>query len=134
MAEHASFWPRKMCAVSQKATEVAAVSGVSDECCILQFTWKQPPIEPLRRMDTCNGFMTDASSIAVWEGIEVQRSESEAKKRQNENLKLSASVIQRYLDPPANSPFPLEYAYNLLGDVTGLRVLDYGCGGGRTVF
>lgn len=75
--------------------------------------------------------MTDAGTIALWEGIEVQRSGAEAKKRENENLKLSDSIVQRYLAPPSNSPFPLEYAYSLLGDVTGLRVLDYGCGAGE---
>ncbi|MBK9215634.1 MAG: class I SAM-dependent methyltransferase [Chloracidobacterium sp.] len=75
--------------------------------------------------------MMDASDIAVWEGIEVERSGSEAKKRQNEDLELSDSIVQRYLDPPADSPFPLEYAYNLLGNASGQRVLDYGCGAGE---
>ena len=26
--------------------------------------------------------------------------------------------------------FPLEFAYHLLGDVTGLRIVDFGCGSG----
>jgi SAM-dependent methyltransferase len=35
------------------------------------------------------------------------------------------------LNPPANTPFPLEYAFYLLGDAKGKRVLDFGCGSGE---
>ncbi|MFY9559537.1 MAG: class I SAM-dependent methyltransferase [Terriglobales bacterium] len=41
--------------------------------------------------------------------------------------------IARYLDPPESSPFPLEYAFHLLGDVRGKTVLDLGCGSGESV-
>lgn len=37
----------------------------------------------------------------------------------------------RYLDPPLDSPFPLECAFALLGDIRGLTVLDFGCGTGE---
>ncbi len=33
--------------------------------------------------------------------------------------------------PPADTPYAIEYAYNLLGDVRGKRVLDLGCGSGE---
>jgi 2-polyprenyl-3-methyl-5-hydroxy-6-metoxy-1,4-benzoquinol methylase len=37
------------------------------------------------------------------------------------------------LNPPPESPFPLEYAFHLLGDVRGKSVLDLGCGSGESV-
>lgn len=44
---------------------------------------------------------------------------------------LSPSEVARYLDPPANTAFALEYAFYLLGDVRGKTVLDLGCGHGE---
>jgi SAM-dependent methyltransferase len=41
--------------------------------------------------------------------------------------------VERYLNPPADSPFPLEYAFYLLGDVCGKTVVDLGCGSGETL-
>lgn len=38
---------------------------------------------------------------------------------------------QRYMNPPANTAYSLEYAYYLLGDVRGKHVLDFGCGTGE---
>lgn len=75
--------------------------------------------------------MTDTNNIAVWEEVEVRRSGSEAARRANEKLLISDSILQRYSQPFSNTPFPLEYAYHLLGDVSGLTVLDYGCGAGE---
>jgi SAM-dependent methyltransferase len=34
------------------------------------------------------------------------------------------------MNPPADTPFPLEYVFHLLGDVEGKLVLDLGCGNG----
>lgn len=45
-------------------------------------------------------------------------------------LRMSESVIQRYLAPGSNTVFPLEYAFHLLGNVAGKTVLEYGCGDG----
>jgi 2-polyprenyl-3-methyl-5-hydroxy-6-metoxy-1,4-benzoquinol methylase len=62
---------------------------------------------------------------------EIERSVEEAKKvvfRPQERAQ-----IERYVDPPASSPFPLEYAFHLLGDVRGRTVLDFGCGSGTSV-
>lgn len=37
----------------------------------------------------------------------------------------------RYLHPSHTTPFALEYAFYLLGDIAGKRVLDLGCGSGE---
>src|SRR5215472_2664546 len=41
--------------------------------------------------------------------------------------------IDRYIAPPADTPFALEYAFHLLGDVRGKTVLDLGCGHGENI-
>jgi SAM-dependent methyltransferase len=68
-------------------------------------------------------------SLDQWEHAEVERSRVQAT--------LSAAVaptgrdiIERYANPPGDTVFPLEYLYHLVGDVSGQRVLDYGCGDG----
>lgn len=73
---------------------------------------------------------THFTEIKKWEDVEVQRSASEAHKKIEADLLLSDKTIERYTNPPANTPFSLEYAYHLLGDVRGKSVLDYGCGSG----
>jgi len=69
--------------------------------------------------------------IRKWESVEVERSASEAQKRETEDLRLSQTTVERYLNPAADTPYQLEYAYHLLGDVSGKTVLDYGCGAGE---
>lgn len=69
--------------------------------------------------------------ILIWENVEVERSSSEASRRSNDDLRISERIVARYLDPPKDTPFALEYAYHLLGDVNGQTVLDYGCGAGE---
>ena len=59
---------------------------------------------------------------------EIERSASEARDTRVERVE-----VQRYLDPPANTPFPLEYAFYLLGKVDGKTVLDLGCGSGESI-
>ncbi len=41
--------------------------------------------------------------------------------------------IERYLSPPANSPYALEYAFHLLGDISRKTVVDLGCGKGENL-
>jgi SAM-dependent methyltransferase len=41
--------------------------------------------------------------------------------------------VERYLNPPSDTAFPLEYAFWLLGDVRGKTVLDFGCGAGENI-
>jgi SAM-dependent methyltransferase len=69
--------------------------------------------------------------IEVWENVEVERSASEAQRRESDDLRIDENIIQRYKKPPADTPFALEYAYHLLGDVSGKTILDYGCGMGE---
>ncbi len=59
---------------------------------------------------------------------EIARSAAEASKTQIHDVDLS-----RYLNPPADTCFPLEYAFYLLGDVRNKLVLDLGCGSGEEV-
>ena len=66
-----------------------------------------------------------------WERAEVQRSAAEAAHTQMIHLLADSTQVGRYLNPPANTAYPLEYSYHLLGDVRGRTVLDYGCGDGR---
>ena len=73
----------------------------------------------------------NVEEIRKWESVEVERSASEAQKREAENLSLGEKTIERYLNPPADTPYQLEFAYHLLGDVSGKTVLDYGCGAGE---
>ena len=66
-----------------------------------------------------------------WERAEIERSAFEATHTPESSLVANAANIARYLSPPMSTVYPLEYAYALLGDVNGLRVLDFGCGSGE---
>jgi ubiquinone/menaquinone biosynthesis C-methylase UbiE len=70
----------------------------------------------------------DVQEIKKWESVEVERSASEAKRKETEDLRIKPDIIERYKNPPADTFYSLEYAYHLLGDVSGKTVLDYGCG------
>lgn len=68
-------------------------------------------------------------SIAQWEDAEVKRSRVQA--TLSGGVQATArDIIARYANPPADTAYPLEYLYHLIGDVRGLDVLDYGCGDG----
>jgi SAM-dependent methyltransferase len=56
---------------------------------------------------------------------EIGRSAAEAR-----DIILQPVACDRYLNPPSDTPYSLEYAFNLLGDVQGKTVLDLGCGSG----
>ena len=77
--------------------------------------------------------MADAATIREWEKAEVERSHSEAAAIPLRRLQPDAANLRRYLDPPADAPHPLEYAFHLLGDVRGRTVLDLGCGDGENL-
>jgi SAM-dependent methyltransferase len=64
------------------------------------------------------------------ERVEAERSAAEASDIDLADLIVEENQIQRYLNPPADTCYPLEYSYHLLGDVRGKTVLDYGCGDG----
>jgi ubiquinone/menaquinone biosynthesis C-methylase UbiE len=69
------------------------------------------------------------SGLDRWERAEVERSAAEA--AQFDAAALAATDLSRYMNPPANTVYPLEYSFHLLGDVRGLTVLEYGCGDGE---
>jgi SAM-dependent methyltransferase len=62
---------------------------------------------------------------------EIQRSAVEAGKALAQPI--PPTEIARYISPPADTPFSLEYAFHLLGDVRGKTVLDLGCGQGENI-
>lgn len=74
---------------------------------------------------------SENNELRKWERIEIERSNAEASHQDVADLKADEIQIQRYLNPPADTVYYLEYAYHLLGDVRGRRVLDFGCGNGE---
>ncbi len=59
---------------------------------------------------------------------EIERGRSEAA-----HTVLRAGEVRPYIDPPRDTPLPLRYAFYLLGDIRGKKVLDLGCGSGENV-
>ena len=70
------------------------------------------------------------SELQRWERAEIERSSVEATLTPDEALRVSAWNLARYRNPPADTAYPLEYSYHLLGEVRGLRIVDFGCGSG----
>jgi ubiquinone/menaquinone biosynthesis C-methylase UbiE len=69
-------------------------------------------------------------TIQHWEQAEIQRSSIEATLTPNDSLRVDGATLKRYEAPSSDTAYPLEYAFHLLGDVTGRRVVDFGCGSG----
>ncbi len=59
---------------------------------------------------------------------EIVRSREEA-----QETVLTPCEVDRYLAPPAQSAFALEYTFHLVGNVANKSVLDIGCGTGESV-
>jgi len=72
-----------------------------------------------------------ATNFDAWERAEIARSDQEALHTPSRQLAADETQMARYMAPPLDSVFPLEYAYALLGNVTGRAVLDLGCGSGE---
>lgn len=70
-----------------------------------------------------------SSDLERWERAEVERSAAEASHFDASALR--SSDLSRYMNPPADTVYPLEYSFHLLGDVRGKTVLEYGCGDGE---
>ena len=62
---------------------------------------------------------------------EIERSAAEARKAVVKRI--PPDQIVRYLNPNAHTPFALEYAFYLLGNIHGRTVLDLGCGQGENI-
>ncbi len=69
-----------------------------------------------------------SESLSERDRVEVERSAAEAR-----GAVLAPVDVDRYLNPPADTPYALEYAFYLLGDVQGKTVLDLGCGSGESL-
>lgn len=65
---------------------------------------------------------------AIRDLAEIERSREEAK-----GVKITSVNLSPYLNPRADAAISLEYAFYLLGDIRGKRVLDLGCGSGEEV-
>ena len=74
--------------------------------------------------------ITVDAPITSWERAEIERSSVQAALTA-EVKATSRSIIARYANPPADTAYSLEYAFHLLGDARGRRVLDLGCGDGQ---
>jgi SAM-dependent methyltransferase len=68
------------------------------------------------------------------ERAEMARSTSEARHTPDAHLRSSEKHLARYLDPPRDTPFPLEFMFALVGRIAGQMVLDLGCGSGDKSF
>lgn len=71
------------------------------------------------------------SLLSERDRAEVERSAEEARHITVEPPK--RDDVERYLNPPSDTAFPLEYSFSLLGDVQGKTVLDFGCGAGENL-
>lgn len=69
-------------------------------------------------------------SMQQWERAEIARSSVEATLTPDETLRVTPDTFARYAHPPADTAYPLEFAYHQLGDVAGKRIVDFGCGSG----
>jgi SAM-dependent methyltransferase len=72
-----------------------------------------------------------AADVEAWERAEIARSDQEALHTPPRQLAADETQMARYMAPPLDSAFPLEYAYALLGNIAGQTVLDLGCGSGE---
>ena len=67
---------------------------------------------------------TDEVNIKAWEQAEIKRSGVQAARTTAPVFRDSDANIQRYLAPTADTCYPLEYAFHLLGDARGKAVLE----------
>ncbi len=72
-----------------------------------------------------------SATLGERELAEIRRSAEEA--RSLFFASVTRSQVERYLNPPSNTPYGLEYAFHLLGDIRGKTILDLGCGKGENL-
>jgi SAM-dependent methyltransferase len=90
----------------------------------------QQCLEFANKSEKIEGSDMSSPILHEWERAEIERSAAEASHANVANLLADETQVRRYLDPPADTCYPLEYSYHLLGDVRGKTVLEYGCGDG----
>jgi SAM-dependent methyltransferase len=89
------------------------------------------------RSSHSSGVVSERSAVNLtadkrtWENAEIARSDFEALHTPDARLRREGYHVDRYLNPPLDTVFPLEFAYAMLGDVRGRTVLDFGCGSGE---
>ncbi len=71
------------------------------------------------------------NEISDRDRAEIERSAEEA--RSVILAGIGRAHFDRYLNPPSSTPYPLEYAFYLLGDIRGKKVVDLGCGTGENI-
>ena len=64
----------------------------------------------------------------LWEKEEILRSAAGA-----QETKIHRPEFARYAAPPADTAYPLEYAYHLLGQSSDKVIVDLGCGSGENI-
>jgi SAM-dependent methyltransferase len=75
--------------------------------------------------------MASPGTLLEWERAEILRSSVQAERTLRNVARTSPRILARYANPPHDTVYALEYALHLLGDVSGQRVLDLGCGDGQ---
>jgi SAM-dependent methyltransferase len=73
----------------------------------------------------------DQVGLRDWELAEIRRSAAEAQQADRASLRASEDNVKKYVNPPLDTLFHLEYAFHLLGNVRNQEVLEYGCGWGE---
>jgi hypothetical protein len=71
-----------------------------------------------------NPMMSDKEEIRKLERAESAHVERRASLNQCSDLRVPPRIFRRYQAPPADTPFAIEYSYNLLGDVSGKDVAE----------
>ncbi len=69
-------------------------------------------------------------TLNEWEQLEIERSAVDASHYDIATLLADETQVARYLAPTAETCYPLEYSFHLLGDIQDITVLEYGCGDG----
>jgi SAM-dependent methyltransferase len=75
--------------------------------------------------------LAEVPDLATRERAEIVRSEKDALALAHVVLRLPPASVDRYQAPAADTAYPLEYAFHLVGDISGKSVLDLGCGAGE---
>ena len=116
----------------REASPPLSVHGNGRRLRILSARWNAAAEEsPVSRQGVVETGDSAVASFREWERAEIERSGIEATLKSHPPAATSRRVLARYANPPASTAYPWEYAFHRLGDATGLRILDLGCGDGE---